>query len=336
LKIKNKHWEELVSLTDTANGKLNQAPKELDTAALNDYKWLINTRRQLARVFYWDEFNKQTAKINLDNRLQNNQMKSNPRFLQTVWFRAAVILIAIISGAFLNFLINGTSVSNQYTEITVPPGQMTQIRLPDGSKVLLNSGSVFKYSSEFNHSKREVYIDGQAFLEVAKNKNKPFEVNTNKFSVQVLGTIFNISAYSDENTADVTLVEGSVQIRSENNHKLDRIVPGQSASLIDGNLKEINDINTEFFTSWKDGKIIFRKEPLEEIAKKLERWYNVEIRFEDDELKKLVYSGTLLKYKPIEQVFKSFILLNKDVDFVSENRIDQKNIIFIKKRDSKK
>lgn len=334
MKSVKKYWEELVSLIDPACRE-SKLPLVMDPVTSKDYQWLLKTWQQLRQVFYWYDFDKRTAKVRLEQKLQNNHEKVSFQLMKTVWFRAAVILIAIISGAFLNTLIVGTVQEKSFTEITVPPGQMTHIKLPDGSKVWLNSGSVFKYSGEFDNSSREVYIDGEAFLEVAKDTQKPFRVNTNKFSVQVLGTTFNITAYSNENKADVTLVEGLVQISSRSNHKLNRIVPGQCASIVDGNLKVITEVNTEFFTSWKEGKIVFRKETLEEIAKKLERWYNVEIRFADEDLKKLVYSGTLLKYKPVEQVFKSLILLNKDVDFVSENRIDQKNIIYIKKRNSK-
>jgi ferric-dicitrate binding protein FerR (iron transport regulator) len=209
---------------------------------------------------------------------------------------------------------------------------MTQIKLPDGSKVLLNSGSILKYPTVFGNSSRDVSIDGEAFMEIAKDPKKPFRVSTNRFSVEVLGTTFNITAYSNENHSDVTLVEGSVKIITDNNKKTQKIIPGESASINGGKLSDITQVNTQFYTSWKDGKIVFRKETLEEIAKKLERWYNVEIRFADEDLKNEIFSGTLLKYKPVEQVFKSLILLNKDVDFVSESRIDKKDVIYVKRR----
>ena len=332
MKSKNKYWNDLVSSIDPDYKESIEKTLENDPVTTDDYQWLLETKQQLGSVFSWDKFDKQAAKTKLDHKLQNNPEKVSFRLMKSVWFRAAVILIAIISGAFLHSLMNRTDLENVYTEINVPLGQMSNIKLPDGSKVWLNSGSVFKYSGEFDHSTREVFIDGQAFLQVARNAKKPFVVNTTKFSVQVLGTTFNISAYSNENSADVTLVEGLVQIKSGENHELHKIVPGQSATIIDGNLKEINEVNTETFTSWKDGKIVFKKETLENISKKLERWYNVEIRFADDELRQLIFSGTILKDKPVEQIFKSFALLNKDVDFILEKRIDQKDIITIKKR----
>ena len=327
MKSENKYWEDLVaSLEEPESMPLEKRNSE-------DYQWMVSIREKIKHVFYWDSFDRQSAKIRLDAKLKLDNIPTTLRIFQTVWFRAAVILIAIISGAVLHSLIEEKP-QTLYTEISVPAGQMTQIKLPDGSKVLLNSGSVLKYPTIFGNSSRDVSIDGEAFMEIAKNPHKPFRVTTNKFSVEVLGTTFNITAYSNESHSDVTLVEGSVKITTDVDEKTLKIVPGQSASITDGKLTEIIQVNTQFYTSWKDGKIVFRKETLEEIAKKLERWYNVEIRFADEDLKKEIFTGTLLKYKPVEQVFRSIVLLNKDVDFVSESRIDNKDIIYVKRRNS--
>lgn len=331
LKNNKKYWQELVSMTESVDNKLS----ELDFVKVNDYQWLLKTKKDLSRIFIWDNFNKQTAKINLENRLQKNSKKVSFQITKIAWIRAAGILLVIISVAVAHSLIGRGEIKKVFTEITVPPGQMTHIKLPDGSLVWLNSGSIFKFSNDYNLSNREVSLDGEGFFEVSKNKEKPFTVTTSKFSIEVLGTTFNLTAYSGDVVANITLVEGLVQINSGNNKKMNKIIPGQSASIVNGDLNLVTKVNTEFYTSWKDGKIVFRRETLEEIARKLERWYNVEIKFTDDDLKELVYSGTLLKYKPVEQVFKSLVLLNKDVDFVSENRIDQKDIIYIKRREHK-
>lgn len=325
MKSENKYWEDLVASMEDPES----TPPENRNS--DDYRWLVSIKKKIKQVFYWDLFDKQSAKIRLDDRLKYDNVSPKLKIFQTVWFRAAVVVISIISGAVLHSLIEEKP-QTLYTEISVPAGQMTQIKLPDGSKVLLNSGSVLKYPTVFGNSSRDVSIDGEAFMEIAKNPKKPFRVATNKFSVEVLGTTFNITAYSSENHSNVTLIEGSVKISTDNNKKTQKIIPGQSASITDGSLTDIAQVNTQFYTSWKDGKIMFRKETLEEIAKKLERWYNVEIEFADEDLKKEIFSGTLLKYKPVEQVFKSLILLNNDVDFVSESRIDKKDIIYVKRR----
>ena len=242
-----------------------------------------------------------------------------------------MILIAIIAGALLHLLLPDPFEEIRYTEIVVPPGQMTQIKLPDGSKIWLNSGSVFKYPTDFVHTTREVFLDGEAFLEVARDKHNPFIVNSGKFSAEVLGTSFNISAYSTDHRASLTLVEGSVLLRSEEKKWSRTLAPGQKATLANGEIPNISNVNTDFYTSWRGGRIVFRNETLEEIAKKMERWYNVEIQFKDEELKSLLFSGTFLKYKPVEQVFKTLSIMNNQIDFVYENRSDQKNLIYITK-----
>jgi ferric-dicitrate binding protein FerR (iron transport regulator) len=325
LKNENKYWEDLVSSLEDSE---KITPEQ---SGSDDFQWLLATTQKLKQVFYWDSFNKQSAKIKLENKLRNGNARNRISVFHTVWYRAAVVFVALISGAVIHSLI-AEKPQIRYTEISVPAGQMTQIKLPDGSKVLLNSGSILKYPTVFGNSSRDVSIDGEAFMEIAKDPKKPFRVSTNRFSVEVLGTTFNITAYSNENHSDVTLVEGSVKIITDNNKKTQKIIPGESASINGGKLSDITQVNTQFYTSWKDGKIVFRKETLEEIAKKLERWYNVEIRFADEDLKNEIFSGTLLKYKPVEQVFKSLILLNKDVDFVSESRIDKKDVIYVKRR----
>ena len=324
------YWDDLISgLHDPDN---NNAEKKALFGrfgeAESDLHWARAVKSQLQKVFLWDLFDKKEAKLRLEYRLRKHEYPVI-QLSRRIWLRAAVILIAIISGAILHAILPGSFTETRYTEIFVPPGQMTQVKLSDGSKIWLNSGSVFKYPIEFDQSSRKVFIDGEAFMEVTHNKRKPFVVNTGKLSVEVLGTSFNISAYSGDEHTNITLVDGSVLLRSDDEKWTRNMAPGQSITVANNNTPEISMVNTDFYTSWKDGKIVFRNEKLEEIAKKMERWYNVEIRFKDEKLKELEFSGTFLKYKPIEQVFRSLSIMNDHIDFVYENRTDQKNLIYI-------
>jgi len=328
----SKYWDDLTSgLYQEGEVYSTQTSEEKLGEFGTTYQWAVELRSQLKKVFVWDRFDKEEARLRLGYRLRGNE---HPiiQLSRRVWFRAAVILIAVISGVFLHSLISGSFKETRYTEIVVPLGQMTQINLSDGSKIWLNSGSVFKYPTEFDLSSREVFINGEAFMEVAKDKHKPFIVNAKKFSAEVLGTSFNVSAYSADIHASLTLVEGSVLLRSEGKEWSKTLVPGQIAAIANGEMPEVSNVNTDFYTSWKEGKIVFRKETLEEIAKKMERWYNVEIRFKDEELRRLVFSGTFLKYKPVEQVFRSLSIINDNIDFVYETRSEQKSIINIIKK----
>ena len=332
MKDENKNWEDLVS--DLYNSDITPAASGTQNFESNsDYQWAIELNSRLKKVFLWDLFDKNKAKRKLDRRLAKNE--SLPLYLsRKLWIRAAVILIAVISGALLQALISGAFNETRYTEVEVPLGQMAQVNLSDGSKIWLNSGSVFKYPTKFDWFSREVYLDGEAFMEVAHSKFKPFVVNVKKFSIKVLGTSFNVSAFSKEDEANITLLEGAVLLNAKDKSWSKRIVPGEVATVEKGKMVEVSPVNTDFYTSWKEGKIIFKKETLEEIAKKMERWYNVEIRFKDEELKTHTFSGTFLKYKPVEQVFKSLSIMDPGIDFTVENRVSQKNIILIVKKEN--
>lgn len=327
----NKYWEELVSYADDENHEMDTT-KSLSNPGFNaDLKWISITKERLKTVLQWDYFDKKEAKLRIEHRLSKKQTPIRT-LLNNAWVRAAILLLAILSGALINNFVRTTNHSTTYSEVIVPLGQMTQIKLPDGSNIYLNSGTKLKYPTAFDQSKREIFIDGEAFMDVSKNKHKPFIVNTTNFSITVLGTSFNVSAYSEDNRANVTLVEGSVQLQSKLKGWSKNMVPGQIATINNGDGPSVAQVNTEFYTTWKEGKIIFRKETLEEIAHKMERWYNVEIRFKNEELRTLEFSGTFLKYKPVDQIFKTLSIMDNRIDFSTENRIDQKDIIYIFKK----
>ncbi|WP_430973180.1 FecR family protein [Sunxiuqinia rutila] len=328
MKNNDNYWDRLIE--GVYHGERS---KKYDLAEEADYQWVKRTHGRLKEVFNWDQFDKKEARLRLEHRM-GRKPSLLQRFNQQVWMKAAALLLALITGAVLHAIIPIKYQDANYSEVIVPPGQMSQIRLADGSVVWLNSVSVFKYPSSFDQKKREVFIDGEAFLEVAHNPKKPFVVNAPTFAVEVLGTSFNVDAYAADSKASVTLVDGEVVLHANEEKEIQRMAPGQSVSLYQGKINELTNVNTDFYTSWKEGKIVFRQEALEEIAKKMERWYNVEIQFEDEILKKMVFSGTFLKYKPVEQVLQSLSIMNDQIDFISENRINQKNIIYIVKKNN--
>ncbi|RIJ48134.1 DUF4974 domain-containing protein [Maribellus luteus] len=327
------YWDRLVERVFQGDGSQKQTNEQPETQEEKDYQWARQTNEHLMQVFSWDRFDKKEAKFRLNYRLSRKDSLLQ-RFNRQVWMKAAVILLALITGALLHAILPGKKQETSYSEVTVPLGQMSQIQLPDGSVVWLNSGSVFKYPTSFDQKKREVFIDGEAFMEVAHNPKKPFVVNAPSFAVEVLGTSFNVDAYATDSYSSVTLVEGKVLLHANQEKQSQILVPGQRASIRNGKIDKLTEVDTEFYTSWKDEKIVFRQESLEEIARKMERWYNVEIQFKDESLKKLEFSGTFLKNKPVSQVLKSLSIMNDQIDFVTENRINQKNIIYIVKKNN--
>ncbi|MBL7972301.1 MAG: DUF4974 domain-containing protein [Prolixibacteraceae bacterium] len=196
--------------------------------------------------------------------------------------------------------------SSVYNTVIVPYGKRVQISLPEGTKVWLNSGSKLIYPAVFASTLREVYIDGEGVFEVTKDPEKPFVVKSCGFDVEVIGTIFNVSAYSDDKYSYAVLEEGSIRLKqktkfyqSAGEHML---LPGEMAVLApeqkDFNIKRVDPAD---YLSWRDGYYVFKSEQLENILKKLSRYYSVDIVLENSDLFHDTFSGSLyLKNSPEE------------------------------------
>ncbi|MDP2338130.1 MAG: DUF4974 domain-containing protein [Bacteroidota bacterium] len=242
---------------------------------------------------------------------------------------AAILVVAFVSGYFVHNILSEKDQEVQYAEVEVMYGQTSHLFLFDGTEVWLNSGTKFRYPNRFNRNERNVSIEGEAFFKVKPNKNLPFKVKTGKLEVEVLGTSFNVSAYPRENSQSVVLVEGKVQINNPEGQKIGEMVPGQIAVKTEGNSTlQVQNTDPYFYTSWKDGKVVFNGEKLGEIAKKMERWYNVEIRFEKESLKDYKFSGTILRNKPIDQTILAMEQL-APIRFNYKVMTNEKNIITI-------
>jgi hypothetical protein len=193
-----------------------------------------------------------------------------------------------------------------FNTLVVPYGKRTQIVLADGSKVWLNSGSKLMYPAMNPKGKREVFLEGEAIFDVVHSAQNPFFVRTKDFEIKVLGTVFNVSAYADDRVSSTVLREGKIELGStekslSRNEKL-TIFPGNMA-VFDPAEKTFlqQQVDTEYYFSWRDGYILCKAEPLGNILKKLERYYNVEIVLQNDQLGSETFSGSLdLKNTPEE------------------------------------
>jgi len=187
-----------------------------------------------------------------------------------------------------------------YNTLTVPYGKRFDIELSDGTVVYLNAGSSIKYPVSFIEGlKRQVFLTGEAYLEVARNVDNPFIVNADELNVQVLGTKFNISNYPEDKRAEVVLVEGSVGMYRDNENfdksKNVVLLPGLKGSFDENTLEiETKEVSTKVYTAWVSGELVFRNMTFDNILKKLERTYNVTI-----------YNGNrILGRKPFNASFK--------------------------------
>ncbi|MBG7630123.1 MAG: FecR domain-containing protein [Bacteroidetes bacterium] len=199
-----------------------------------------------------------------------------------------------------------------YHTLKIPYGKTFKVTLSDGSIVHLNSGTTLKYPEQFDlESNRKVYLTGEAFFEVAKDKKRPFIVHSNNLDVEVLGTVFNISAYPDQTATDVVLIEGSVRL-SENTNPLNNtlLAPNYKASWNDTSKAfDIENVDVNIYKAWTHGELVFKDASFASISKKLERSYNVQIINNNHFLATQKFTGTInIKESSVENILDSFEL----------------------------
>lgn len=196
----------------------------------------------------------------------------------------------------------GITDANKNNELIIPKGGEYQVVLADGTKVWLNSASRLIYPQSFMGKERRVVLSGEAFFDVAHDAERPFIVETSRMNVKVLGTRFNVNDYDDNEEVSTTLVNGSVEIVSGGQQAF-RLVPGEQAYGKENELEK-REVNVRLYTSWIDGKFLFNNTELEEIAKQISRWYDVEIFFSSENVKKVRFTGAIVKFKPLDDLVR--------------------------------
>ncbi|MEO6135503.1 MAG: FecR domain-containing protein [Ginsengibacter sp.] len=208
-------------------------------------------------------------------------------------------------------------------KLTTPIGGQYQLTLADGTKVWMNSASSISYPTAFIGSERQVKITGEVYFEVAKNAKQPFRVIINDHTeISVLGTHFNVNAYDDKGAAMVTLLEGSVQVK--NNNEVQMLKPGQQAETNEA-IKVINNVNIDLIMAWKNGYFSFDNTRLQMVMNQLTRWYDVDVVYEDN-VPDMKFWGSINMNSTLSQVLK--ILEESGVYF----KIENKKIIVLSKK----
>lgn len=192
----------------------------------------------------------------------------------------------------------------EYNTLKIPIGGEYQIKLSDGTKVWLNSDSEITFPSRFTGNSRSVKVSGEVYFDVVEDKTKPFMVLVDDLSIKVLGTEFNVSNYPEENLK-ITLTEGSIAL-AQSNVKGERILlPGQQLiKNYQTDFTYIREVDVEGCNAWRNGLLFFDNETMEEVVRKLERWYSVKIEIRNEELKKREIYGVIKKYEDINQIFE--------------------------------
>lgn len=290
----------------------------------------------------WDHF---SEKITLEKKRERTAII--PKLLRI----AAVLILTFLLGCIFQsiwYSHKTKELAVQDYVIEAPRGAKSLVTLPDGTKIWLNAGSRITYNHSYNESNRDINLEGEAYFVVAKKQNLPFYVFSSGISIKAIGTAFNVKAYPEEDVVETTLVEGSISIESlTENGKKEKILltPNQKAAFYKSTEKialekksvreepvpakmttkiakiEVDKtIDTEYYTSWKDKRWVFREQKLGDFAIMLERIYDVSITFKDEALKNYSLSGSFDEVN-LEQVLDA-VRLTIPFDYTIEhNRV---------------
>ncbi len=227
----------------------------------------------------------------------------------TAGVAASLLAIVLISSIlFLDVRLKNADTTVALTEIVALPGQPKDLELPDGTHVWLNPGSSLVYSKNMNtETVRDVRLTGQAYFKVAKNQEAPFVLQMGDIGLKVTGTSFNASGYRDDSHMSVALESGEVKLFEGSYFDAEKFTllrPGEIAFYTKGSRGfKIEKAEIEKYTAWTNGVLIFRDEPLADVFRRMERWYNVKIVVEDPRINSYRYTATI-KNESLEQILQ--------------------------------
>ena len=225
------------------------------------------------------------------------------RSFRGTWRYVAAMLVGLLAGLTVYWAAFPQQTREEDFIVSAERGQRANITLPDGTRVWLNSHTELRYGTEYGHKERLVELDGEAYFEVAKDKNRRFVVRAGDLEVEALGTSFDVKAYKEEKTRVATLLEGKVRTRIAGQGAI--LKPDQQAvyNKEEGSLQITRPDNAAYACMWRDGELAFSGETLEEIAVMFKRLYNVEVRFEAEDIKSYRFSG-VIKNNSLENVIE--------------------------------
>lgn len=242
------------------------------------------------------------------------------------WQTVAAAIFLFITIGVTAFLIGrqlSTDREPAYFETYTPYGSQTNVELPDGSHVMLNAGSTLKYRTDFNDTDRRVELNGEAFFEVAKDEKKPFFVCSEKLNLRVEGTSFNVKAYKDDDIIDVVLVSGKVKVQFTSEEKEDiLLVPNEQLSYNKTQFKTtLSVVNSSNSIAWTNGGLYFLEKSFQDIAKELERKYDVKIEIQSNVLNDEIFTGSFASDHKLEEIIQEMDMDKKYRWFYKEDKL---------------
>jgi len=299
-----------------------------DEMALDDSNLKVDFDFLLDRVHH--EVNLTQSKNLLQISDQNLiKYKKREKLIRILTRAAAILLFPVLGfGLYMSFKYQSAmdgqaSVDQAYNEVFSSVDAITKVTLPDGSRVCLNHSSSLRYPASFRGEFRTVELKGEAYFEVTHNSRMPFIVNSGEIQILARGTTFNVLAYPDEDRIETSLINGIVELRKsiqgETAETLYEMKPTDHI-IYDKITNEIfnTTINDDRYFSWREGKLVFNKEPMGVVIEKLSRWFNVDIQIKDPELFELTYTATFVD-ETLPQVLELMTMISP-VSYSISNR----------------
>lgn len=231
---------------------------------------------------------------------------------------AAILLLPLLiySGWITYSLFEKSKQEGAMQTIHARYGTVSKLQLPDGSTAWLNSGSSISFPQQFADT-RNVQVEGEVFFDVTENKRQPFIVHAGNLNIEVLGTEFNVNSYSDENESEIVLVAGKVKLSATNQRGFSEIgtmQPGERVIFNQQSRKAlIQQVEVEKYISWKNGLLIFEDEPMNEVVKRLSRWFNADITIQDASINEYQYRAKF-RHENLEQVL-NLLHISAPIDY---------------------
>ncbi|ANH83567.1 hypothetical protein A8C56_23645 [Niabella ginsenosidivorans] len=321
------------------NGFLSDNPGYFELSGIVDqlYEAPLKGIKEVDKTYLrkrWEALKEKTAELPARSAVIRSTAQSRLKYLLAAASVAAIVLLSVF------YFVNRDKVNAKDVVVATRPGSKSSMKLPDGSVVWLNAGSEISYGKDFGKTSRDVKLSGEAYFDVTHDSDHPFIVHTNNFDIKVLGTAFNVKAYSSDQESETTLVRGSIELNLNNgdarkillkpNEKLIFKSPGNfGKEAVAGALKpeiKITGLQTPFKdsatveTQWLHNCLAFRDHKLKDVAQMISRWYGVTVEIKDDSLKEKEFSG-LFKDENVDQVMHALKLAGGFNYTIDKNKI---------------
>ena len=323
----NEHFKKLINRfiyndEDLSIQELRELKALFTNSEGNKYieRWLVNNWNMPVEDNTLYSFERLREKIHKheDKNSKTNFIKQISKYYQRI---AAIILLPLLIASAIFFLMPKKQ-ETDYFIAEAPLGQKAKVELVDGTLVWLNSGSKIKYSTNYNKETRDIFLNGEAFFDVRKNKNKPFYVHTKHIDIEVTGTKFNVNAYQNEPSIQTSLIEGHVNLFVNNSNEKYQLTPGKlieyrknTGKIIERSFKE-NETK-----SWTENELVFINDDFSKLKRKIERWYNMEVIYDSIAFANNKLTVTLNKGEQLSKLLEIIEVASDAECLIKEDKI---------------